>query len=122
MIASGQNSGTWNGSGIRSSSAAGSYTTIGIAEASFALALTDGNTALFDGQTVDATAVLIKFTYAGDANLDGQITGDDYFLIDSAFPQALTGWTNGDFNYDGAITGDDYFMIDSNFPAQGAPL
>jgi hypothetical protein len=62
------------------------------------------------------------YTYAGDANLDGAITGDDYFQIDSSFPQQLKGWFNGDFNYDGAITGDDYFLIDSNFPQQAAPF
>ena len=62
------------------------------------------------------------YTYAGDANLDGAISGDDYFQIDSAFPQGLHGWFNGDFNYDGVINGDDYFAIDSNYPSQGAPF
>jgi hypothetical protein len=62
------------------------------------------------------------FTYGGDANLDGAITGDDYFQIDSGFPAGAHGWFNGDFNYDGSITGDDYFVIDSNFSAQGSPI
>ncbi len=123
LIAQGCNGGTWDGvGGIKTSSAGSSMTTLAIGEAATVLGLTDGNTALFDGQTVDATAVLIKFTYAGDANLDGVVNGDDYFQIDSAFPQVLTGWSNGDFNYDGVINGDDYFLIDSTFPAQGAPL
>ena len=63
---------------------------------------------------------IAMYTYGGDANLDGAITGDDYFQIDSGFPAGAHGWFNGDFNYDGTITGDDYFIIDSNFPAQGA--
>jgi hypothetical protein len=62
------------------------------------------------------------YTYGGDANLDGAITGDDYFQIDSGFPAGAHGWFNGDFNHDGSITGDDYFVIDSNFSAQGAPF
>jgi hypothetical protein len=62
------------------------------------------------------------YTYGGDANLDGAITGDDYFQIDSGFPAGAHGWFNGDFNHDGGITGDDYFVIDSNFSAQGAPF
>ena len=53
------------------------------------------------------------YTYAGDANLDGKVNGDDYFQIDCSFtsPARLTAST-GDFNYDGKINGDDYFLID----------
>jgi hypothetical protein len=79
------------------------------------------DTLLFCGHTVMGSDVLVMYTYGGDANLDGAITGDDYFQIDSGFPLGMHGWFNGDFNYDGAIDGDDYFIIDSNFPAQGAP-
>ncbi len=116
--------GTWTGDGIASSVAgtdSGKYA-LGIAEASDVLGLAPGQTGVFGGETVDASAILIKFTCAGDANLDGVINGDDYFQIDSAFPQASHGWWNGDFNYDGVVNGDDYFLIDSNFPAQGPPL
>ena len=72
------------------------------------------------GQPVASGDAIAMYTYGGDANLDGAITGDDYFQIDSGFPAGAHGWFNGDFNYDGTITGDDYFIIDSNFPAQGA--
>jgi hypothetical protein len=78
--------------------------------------------ATFGGQSVGANDTLIGYTYGGDANLDGAITGDDYFQIDSGFPAGAHGWFNGDFNYDGSITGDDYFIIDSNFAAQGPPF
>ena len=83
---------------------------------------TDLGLATFGGVSVGASDTLAMYTYGGDANLDGQINGDDYFQTDSAFPQGGHGWFNGDFNYDGAITGDDYFIIDSNFPAQGSPI
>ena len=126
LVASGYAGGTWTGSGIvtsmSSALAPNSLTTIGCAEASSTLGISGTQTAVFGGQTVDATSVVLKYTYAGDANLDGTITGDDYFAIDNAFPQHLHGWQNGDFNFDGVIDGDDYFLIDSNFPAQGAPL
>lgn len=126
MIASGYSGGTWTGSGIVTSMspalAPSSLTTIGYAEASSTFGISGAQTAVFSGQTVDATSVLLKYTYAGDTNLDGVITGDDYFAIDSAFPQHLHGWQAGDFNFDGVINGDDYFLIDSNFPAQGAAL
>jgi probable HAF family extracellular repeat protein len=111
--------------GICSSTANGSagLQALGVAEARDVLGLTGSQTATFAGQTVDATCVLVKFTYAGDANLDGFISGDDYSAIDfaNATPGA-SGWANGDFNYDGIISGDDYAMIDFNIAAQGAPL
>jgi hypothetical protein len=48
--------------------------------------------------------VLVKFTYAGDANLDDTINVDDYGRIDFNIPLGTTGWFNGDFNYDGKST------------------
>ncbi len=124
LIAAGANNGAWTGPGITSSAAAATpgYTTLGIAEASEALGLIGSQTAVWSGQSVDSTSVLIGYTYAGDLNLDGIINGDDYFQIDSAFPQQLHGYYDGDINYDGVINGDDYFLIDSNFPAQGGQL
>jgi autotransporter-associated beta strand protein len=83
---------------------------------------TDLGLSTFGGVSVGANDTLAMFTYGGDANLDGAITGDDYFQIDSGFPAGAHGWFNGDFNYDGSITGDDYFVIDSNFSAQGSPI
>ena len=43
----------------------------------------------------------MKYTYYGDANLDGAVDGADYQQIDNGFGGGLTGWSNGDFNYDG---------------------
>jgi hypothetical protein len=126
LLASGNHGGDYTGNGIITTQsnavAPNSLTTLGVGEASDVLGISGSQTALYGSETVDATAVIVKYTYAGDANLDGQITGDDYFQIDSAFPSASHGWANGDFNFDGVVNGDDYFLIDSNFPAQGLPL
>ncbi len=123
MLASGNAGGTWSGSGIVTSMSAATggntLTTLGVGEASDVLGASGGS---WDGVSVDGTTVLVKYTYGGDANLDGVVNGDDYFQIDSGFPASGHGWVNGDFNYDGLINGDDYFMIDSNFPAQGGAL
>jgi arylsulfatase A-like enzyme len=123
LIASGRrDDGSWSGNGIVTTQSAAivpnALTSVGVASASDAARA--GGT--FGGFTVAAADVLVAYTYTGDANLDGVISGDDYFAIDSAFPQRLTGWINGDFNYDGRIDGDDYFYIDSNFRAQTAPI
>ncbi len=66
----------------------------------------------------------MKYTYFGDANLDGVVNASDYTLIDNGFNSQttgplLTGWFNGDFNYDGVINGDDYALIDNAFNTQG---
>ncbi|MCY2954473.1 MAG: carboxypeptidase regulatory-like domain-containing protein [Planctomycetota bacterium] len=76
----------------------------------------------FAGQTVLATDVLVKYTWDGDANLDGIINADDYFQIDSGYITQAKGYQNGDFNYDGVINADDYFLIDSAFIGQSGPL
>ena len=114
MIKSGQ---------IVSSSASGTLKTLGVAEARESRGITGSQTALFSGQTVDSTTVLVKFTWGGDANLDGTLNIDDYGRIDGniATPGAF-GWFNGDFNYDGKINIDDYGIIDAGIAAQGLPL
>ena len=73
--------------------------------------------------TVNATDVLVKYTYGGDANLDGLLDGADYGLIDNyiQFP-GTTGWGNGDFNYDGVIDGADYGILDNAIQLQGPPV
>jgi autotransporter-associated beta strand protein len=69
----------------------------------------------FDGVNTTATDVLIKYTYYGDANLDGKVNGADYALIDTGFGTHATGWAAGDFNYDGVVDGTDYSLIDNTF-------
>jgi hypothetical protein len=125
MIARGFNFGAWDGSGLvtTTSAARAGVTTLASAEARELLGITGTQTALWDGQTVDATTILVKYTYAGDANLDGAINGGDYGIIDN-FVQVPGAWGyfNGDFNHDGVIDGGDYGILDNNVQAQGAPL
>jgi ELWxxDGT repeat protein len=130
------NLGTWNGSAyggmtgvlaegsVDSSSAEDRRTMLGVATAGDIFGISGSQTATFDGQTVSASDVLIKFTYAGDANLDGKINIDDYGRIDANVGQsgAVFGWYNGDFNFDGKINIDDYGLIDSVIGSQGPVL
>jgi len=122
MIQSGRNGGAWNGSGIVTSLASGSFTTLGVATAQQVKSLaTASDTAVWSGQTVTGSDSLVMYTYGGDANLDGKINVDDYGHIDSSVVlPGVSGWFNGDFNYDGKINVDDYGIIDSNVPIQGA--
>ena len=119
----------WTGLGIVSSTAAANtthLTAIGaiVNSTDGATPLYSSGTALgtFDGISPGATDVLIKYTYVGDANLDGKVDGSDYSRIDSGFLTGLTGWYNGDFNYDGVVNGSDYTLIDNAFNTQSASL
>jgi hypothetical protein len=80
-------------------------------------------TALFAGQTVVASDICIKYTWAGDANLDGVLDGGDYGVIDN-FVQVpgASGYWNGDFNYDGAIDGGDYGILDNFIQTNPPPI
>lgn len=125
-IASGRNGGDWGGSGIvtgmSDANPSNHLTTLGVAEASRALGLSGTQTALWNGQTVDATTVLIKYTYGGDVDLNGRINGDDYAIMNAA-TASMHSYAEGDLDYSGSVaSGDDWFIIDSNIGRQGAPL
>jgi hypothetical protein len=114
--------GNWNGSGITSSAAAASTTHL------MALGIIQNNIAgqpvysTFDGQSSSITDVLIKYTYFGDANLDGKVDGSDYARIDFGILSQATGWSNGDFDYNSAIDASDYTLLDNAYTTQGGQV
>jgi autotransporter-associated beta strand protein len=115
LVASGRNGGAWNGAGVITSegAAASGVTSLGVV-ANSAL-----NRSTFGGVSVGASDVLVMYTYAGDADLNGKLNGDDYFRIDSNINvPGATGWYNGDFDYNGHVNGDDYFLLDANLGRQ----
>jgi autotransporter-associated beta strand protein len=128
QLAQGYNEGNWNGTGgIISTAAANSASHLTALGAVANDNGTNSNTPLmtsFDGVTVSEADVLVKYTYYGDANLDGTVNSADYARIDGGFLShgALTGWFNGDFNYDGVINGSDYTLIDNAFNTQGVTI
>ena len=111
-IMTGRGDGTWNGAtGIvtsMSDATTGVLTTLAVATAG-QLGISN-----FDNETVGGGAVLVKYTWGGDADLNGELDGDDYFYIDSNIFAQVRTYHDGDFNLDGAIDGDDYFVLDSN--------
>ena len=116
--------GAWSGAGITSSSArlaSPANTTLGVVEASDFKSIY-GADATFDGQTIDTSAVLVKYTYYGDTDFNGVVDFDDYSRTDSGFNLGRTGWFNGDFDLNGVVDFDDYSLIDMAFNTQGAAL
>jgi hypothetical protein len=71
---------------------------------------------------VDATSLLVEYTWYGDANLDGRVDGDDYALMDRGLARGLSGWVNGDFNYDGVVDAGDFLLADASYAAGGGVL
>jgi Zn-dependent metalloprotease len=130
LLAAGRNGGAWDGhGGIGTSLPGGRVNSLAAAEASQLLGITGDQTGVWNGQTVDATSMLVKYTYTGDADMNGRIDGDDYFLLDAAIATAASStanaawtWRDGDFDYNGLLNGDDYFLIDSNLARQGVAL
>lgn len=78
----------------------------------------------FDGHTFapgDFNQVLLKYTYLGDANLDGQVTPQDYAIVDGNIGRGHD-WGTGDVNEDGVVNPGDYAQIDGNIGAgNGSP-
>jgi hypothetical protein len=122
----GQGSGNWNGSSGLTSAAAfansSHLTAVGVIQnnQSGSALFTASNT--FDGVTPGAGDILAKYTYYGDADLNGKVDGTDYSRIDNGYLHGLSGWLNGDFNYDGIVDGSDYTLIDNAYNSQGTVI
>jgi hypothetical protein len=114
--------GAWTGSGITSSVAATDPNkAVGYAEAADVLTFTAGH-APFAGQTVDPTSVLARYTFLGDANLDGSVGFNDLVRLAQSYntdfntnPTTNSWWSRGDFNYDGVVNFADLVKLAQNY-------
>jgi len=114
LITSGYANGAWNGNGINSSSAAASgpnKTALGYAEAS-ATGFANGT---FSDEPIDADAVLVKYTYSGDANLNGTVDSTDFNLFTPNYGGSGKSWIQGDFDYNGKVNTLDFNLLAGNF-------
>lgn len=67
------------------------------------------------GWTDDGSAnFILRWTYNGDANLDGIVNSVDFSALASNF-NTSSGWGQGDFNYDGAVNALDFNALASNY-------
>jgi hypothetical protein len=120
MLRGGFASGAWIGIGINSATAAAGAlagkTGLGYAEA------TDLFTtfpATFSGQQVDNSAILIKFTFYGDANLDGSTNLSDFNVLAGNFGQSDRRWVRGDNDYNLTINLADFNRLAAGFGGSG---
>jgi fibronectin-binding autotransporter adhesin len=94
-----------------------SSTAIGYAEA-FELFGASGGP--FGDQSADGTSVLVRYTLAGDANLDGAVDFLDLAKLAQSYnsdvsAQTQSWWNRGDFNGDGAVDFLDLARLAQNY-------
>jgi hypothetical protein len=120
----------WAGNGIMSSTAAVTpfNTGLGYAEASDVVGAAGGT---FGGENVDGSAVLVRYTKFGDANLDGSVDFLDLARMAQSYnttvsTQTESWWARGDFNYDGIVDFNDLAKLAQNYntalPGGAAPV
>src|SRR3954447_3534955 len=62
-----------------------------------------------------ATSVLIRYTYAGDSNLNGTVDLTDFTYLAANFNGTGKTWLQGDYNYDRNVDLTDFTLLASNF-------
>lgn len=75
---------------------------------------------VFDGtdwslQDIDYSAIRFIRTPEGDANNDGEVGFEDFFILSNNFNQAESSWSDGDFNEDGVVDFSDFLLLSGNF-------
>jgi hypothetical protein len=107
-LQSGFNAGNWTGtSGIISTTAqtqGGPALSVGYA---------DGNTD--PGTAAGANQILVKYTLAGDANLDGLVNFQDLVAVVQNFNKPGTDWAHGNFLYGASTNFQDLVAVVQNF-------
>jgi hypothetical protein len=102
---------TWTGNGIRSGVAAADADTfaVGYGENS---ALPLGSYSTWEGESVDETSVLVKYTRSADADLDGRVDDNDVTIIGAFyFGQTTHDWFYGDFDFSNATDDADVTLL-----------
>jgi hypothetical protein len=111
-LANGYNGGAWNGNGIMSSTAA---VTPGRA---VGMALSGGiGIGTFMGVPVSSSSLVMRYTYAGDANLDQQVNIADLGILAANWQATPRYWHQGNFNYDDAVNIADLGILAANWQA-----
>jgi autotransporter-associated beta strand protein len=93
------------------------------ADATHALGYADAaalGAASFDGQSITAGAVLVKYTTLGDSTLDGTVDAGDVSDFLQGFAAGGSTWTQGDYNYDGVVDSSDFALLRAGYTASGA--
>jgi hypothetical protein len=102
--------GKWTGTGLTSSTAEG-----GGLSPVLSVGYADGNTD--KGTIAGPNQLLVKYTLAGDANLDGQVNFADLLAVTQHFETTGNDWAEGNFTYNptGLVNFADLLIVAQNF-------
>jgi hypothetical protein len=103
--------GNWNGNGVVSTAARTiSNTTLSLVDNAVL-----GHGA-FGGEPVDANSLLLKYTYYGDIDQNGQVDADDLTVFANNFGR-MSGarQVDGDIDFNGTVDADDLTVFANNF-------
>ncbi|HEX8324023.1 MAG TPA: ELWxxDGT repeat protein [Tepidisphaeraceae bacterium] len=117
LIGSARAGGAWTGYGLTSTAAknrAGRGTTLGYTEASDYKTINGAN-ATFDGQAIDSTAVLVRYTLYGDADFNRRVDFNDFLRLQVGFNRRGTTFIQGDFDYNGTTNFNDFLLLQVQF-------
>jgi hypothetical protein len=104
------NAGGWDVNGITTGYGDANQSAVGYGESAGLLGPGGG---LFMGQQVDDSAVLIRHTLYGDANLSGGVDGSDFNIWNTS-RNGVGDWSDADFNYDGVVDQADLSLWQGN--------
>jgi hypothetical protein len=121
QLKQGFNNGDWKGHGITSSTASAN------ANNDTGLSLVDNallGLTTFSGQPVTADSILLKYTYYGDIDANGQVDADDLTVFANNFGRTTDATQiDGDIDFNGAANADDLTVFANNFlKGVGNPL
>jgi hypothetical protein len=78
----------------------------------------------FNGQTIGEFDTLVKYTWLGDADLNGLVDSVDFGLFQAGFDNSApyTGWAFGDFDYNGVVDSVDFGLFQTGLGGQTGTL
>jgi hypothetical protein len=108
LVISGFNNFDWQGTGITSSNVA-TYAQIDGSRSLGIINNNDWGHGDIEGDAVGGNDIIIKYTWLGDANVDGIVDNDDFGQFALGFTNAApAAWIYGDFDYNGVVENDDF--------------
>jgi autotransporter-associated beta strand protein len=121
-LQNGYNNGHWDAGGVQPNPSLGAIASgTAAGRNAYSIGYADGS----DGMAIGLTGGQeeIKLTYAGDANLDGQVNLSDLSILASHFGSTGMQWDQADFTYDGTVNLSDLSILASHFgDGVGNPL
>jgi hypothetical protein len=120
----GSNAATWNGNGIMTSSfTRETVDTLGYVWNGDPKLLFQGGVPSVNGVALSTSDFAVKFTRAGDANLDGVVDNNDVATLSVRYQTTLGNqWYQADFNYDGVVDNDDVALLSVSYNPSASPL